>query len=120
MKAKIHTLLFALLICCNYCFAAKPGKGDAKNEANICAAQGILSCDKNTRPCAVLNKSTTRTITVKVEETFVFGNIISKKVLTFEKVNPQENKYIGCAGCIESPQGRKCIGYKIIDAWYND
>ena len=86
--------------------ALVPGQGD-----NACARM-------SSRPCAVTNKSPDRTITVKVEESFLINNTLIKKQLVLDKVAPNENRYIGCAGCTKDDLSEKCTGYKIVMAYY--
>jgi hypothetical protein len=66
----------------------------------------------------VTNKSPDRKITVKVEESFLINNILSKNVLVLDKIGPNESRYIGCAGCSKDSLDAKCTGFKILMAYY--
>jgi len=94
-------------------------KENAIKVAALVPGNGENGCAKmSTRPCAVTNKSPDRTITVKVEESFLINNTLIKKQLVLDKVAPNENRYIGCAGCSKDDISEKCTGYKIVLAYY--
>ena len=94
-------------------------KENAIRVAALCPGAGENSCAKlNTRPCAVTNKSSDRNITVKVEESFLINNTFVKKILVLDNILPNENRYIGCAGCTKDDLSDKCVGYKIVMAYY--
>ena len=77
-------------------------------------------CKLNTRPCALLNKDHGRTITVRIEESFVVNNTLSKKVIVMDKIAPGEKRYVGCAGSVTDGQNKESTGYKILLAYYDD
>ncbi len=86
--------------------------------ATLVPGIGENGCKMTTKPCAITNKSPDRTITVKVEESFLINNVIRKKIVVLDKVAPSENRYIGCAGCSKDDLSEKCTGYKIVLAYY--
>ena len=77
-------------------------------------------CKINTRPCAILNKDHSRTITVRIEESFAVNNTLSKRVIVMDKVAPGEKRYVGCAGSVTDGQNKESTGYKILLAYYDD
>ena len=100
-------------------FAQKHVAENAIKVAALVPAQGVV-CSPGTKSCAVTNKSTDRSITVKIEETFEVNKQFFKKTIMAEKVVPGENRYIGCAGCPANTAGNKCIGYKIVLAYFEE
>ena len=72
------------------------------------------------KACAITNKSADRTITVRVEESVMVNDFLQKRTRVFEKIAPKEQKFVGYAGCDASPLGEKCMGYKILLAYYDE
>ncbi len=72
------------------------------------------------KPCDIINKSSTRTITVKIEVSSVVNNFLEKKIIAIEKIGPREHKFVGYAGCDDNIMYQKCNGYKISAAYYED
>ena len=68
----------------------------------------------------VMNKSSSRTVTVRIEETTLVNNYLQKKIIAIEKIGPKEQKFVGYAGCDASALYEKCTGYKIAIAYYEE
>ena len=93
---------------------------DATKMAKLVPAINATPCKPNTKPCALTNKATDRSITVKVEETFIVDKQLHKKIIVLEKVAPGENRYIGCAGTTKDELHELSTGYKILIAHYDE
>ena len=72
------------------------------------------------KACAITNKSTDRTITVRIEESVMVNDYLQKRIKVIEKIGPKEQKFVGYAGCDANVLGEKCAGYKILVAYYDD
>lgn len=91
---------------------------DAMKVAVIVPAIGYSGCTTDTKPCAVTNKATNRSITVKVEEWFLVNKKLYSKTMVLDKITPGEIRYLGCVGHTEEGLEDKSIGYKILLAYY--
>ena len=120
MKLNYYFLIPALVLNTMHADAQIHVAPNAIRVAALVPATGSTGCMIDTKPCAVTNKGTDRTITVKVEESFLANNSIHKKVIQLDRVAPNENRYIGCAGCTKDGPDEKCLGYKIILAYYDE
>jgi len=72
------------------------------------------------KACDVINKSSSRTVTVRIEETTLVNNFLQKKIIAIEKIGPKEQKFVGYAGCDANVLYEKCTGFKIAIAYYDD
>ena len=118
MKQTLITLAIGLLSV-NTIFAQQHQVENASREAALVPAIGAKAL-ADRKACAITNKSTTRTITVRVEESVAVNDFVQKKVRVFEKIAPNEQKFVGYAGCDASPLGEKCMGFKVLLAYYDD
>ena len=118
MKIKL-ILLASTLISVSSAYAQKRVVENASNDARLIPATGAKPIDDK-KPCAVFNKSTSRTISVRVEESVMLNNFLQKKIIAIEKIGPQEQKFVGYAGCDVNVIREKCVGYKITTAYYED
>ncbi len=119
MKLKLYFTLALVTVIAINAHAQKKVQNAIKVAA-IIPTTGAGGCMMNTVPYAVTNKGSDRTITIKLEESFVFNNQLHQKVVTFERVAPNENRYIGCAGENKTPESYKAIVYKILMAYYDE
>ena len=101
-------------------YAQKRVVENAIKVATLVPAVGVTSCKMDTKPCAVTNKAADRTITVRVEASYLFNNEVRKKTVTLDRIAPSENRYIGCAGCANDGAYGTCTGYKIVLAYYDE
>lgn len=120
MKLKLYFSIVLVVFIAINANAQQKRVQNAIRVAAIVPSAGGGGCMINTLPYAVTNKANDRTITVKVEESFVFNNQLHKKVVTFDRVAPNENRYIGCAGETKTADTYKAIGYKILVAYYDE
>ncbi len=118
MKTKIFILAITL-ISANCAFAQKRIVENAGKEAALVPAKDAKVLPDR-RACAVTNKSTDRFITVRIEESVMVNNFLQKRIKVVEKIGPQEQKFVGYAGCEANPIYEKCAGYKILLAYYDD
>jgi len=100
-------------------FAQQRKVENAAKEAALVPAIGAKVLPDR-KACAVTNKSGERTITVRVEESVMVNDFLQKRTRVFEKIGPKEQKFVGYAGCDASPLGEKCMGYKVLLAYYDD
>lgn len=91
-------------------------KGNAGRDVAIVEGKG--SCANNLNPKSVVNRSTTRVAKVGIEVQVVFRGNMSKKIIIVDNLAPNENRAIGCDGCIENPTGQSCTTYKIVAAMF--
>ena len=118
MKLKI--ILFALsFISAASTFAQKRIVENAKRDALLVTANGAKVVENKTA-YAVANQSSTRTISVRLEEAVITNNYLEKKVIAVEKIGPNQQKFVGYSGCDTNVLGTKCIHYKIALAYYDD
>ncbi len=118
MKLKLYFLI-AIIALCNMNANAQNFVEDATKLAALVPGLASDACKLTTKPCVVTSKATDRTITVKIEETFIVNNELHKKTMVFEKLAPGEKRFIGCAGTIKDAQYEKSTGYKILLAYYD-
>ncbi len=118
MKQTIALLAISLLSA-TVTFGQKKMVENAAKEAALVPAIGAKILPDR-KACAITNKSDSRTITVRVEESVMINDFLQKRTRVFEKVGPKEQKFVGYAGCDASPLGEKCMGYKIMLAYYDD
>jgi len=118
MKIKLISiaLVFASI---TSAFAGNKIQEDATKDVKLVPAIRT-DATQDQKPCAVANKSLTRTITVRIEESTIVNNFLEKKTITFEKIGPNEHKFLGFAGCDDKVLYNKCTGYKILVAYYDD
>ena len=118
MKKKIYFLIAFIALSIN-AIAQKHLVENAIKEAALVPATGDYTCRINTKPCAVINKDKARTITVKVEESFLVNSALYKKIIVLDKIAPGEKRYVGCAGVPKDVQNQESTGYKILIAYYD-
>ena len=90
----------------------------AKVAALVPAKDAKVLVDR--KACAISNKSSDRTITVRIEESVMVNDYLQKRIKVIEKIGPKEEKFVGYAGCEANVLGEKCAGYKILLAYYDD
>ena len=120
MKTKLFSLIFILILSVKGVYGQDNSANNAPKDVTLGAAYGVASCDPQMKPCAIINKSTTQTITAHVEASYIISGQLVKKMLVLDKLVPGENRYVGCAGCTTAgPKAdKKCTGYKIMSAIY--
>jgi len=118
MKQTIFILAIGLFSA-SAAFGQKKLVENAAKEAALVPAIGAKVLPDR-KACAVYNKSDSRAITVRVEESVMINDFLQKRTRVFEKVAPKEQKFVGYAGCDASPLGEKCMGYKIMLAYYDE
>ncbi len=116
---KILLLAAAAIISANGAFAQKKIVENAAKVAVLVPAKGakVLTDQK---ACAITNKSSDRIITVRIEESVMVNDYLQKRIKVIEKIGPNEEKFVGYAGCEANVLGEKCKGYKILLAYYDD
>ncbi len=72
------------------------------------------------RACAVFNRSVDRIITVRIEESVMINDHLEKRVRAIEKIGPRDRKFVGYAGCEADVLGERCMGFRILVAYYDD
>ena len=118
MKLNFHFLIAVVALTT---FNARAQNRFVESALNVAfLVPGNEGCRINTKPCAVINKATNRTITVKVEESFVVNNTISKKIIVVDKLAPGEKRFVGCAGVPKDTPNDEDAGYKILLAYYDE
>ena len=115
----ILSILAIMLFSATATFAQLRTVENASKEASLVPAIGAKAL-ADRKACAITNKSADRTITVRVEESVIVNDFLQKRTLVFEKIGPKDQKFVGYAGCDASPLGEKCMGYKILLAYYDD
>ena len=118
MKQSFYFVIAIILFSINA--SAQTFVDDATKMAKLVPAINVSPCKPNTKPCALTNKAADRSITVKVEETFIVDNQLHKKIIVLEKVAPGENRYIGCAGTTRDELHELSTGYKVLNAHYDE
>ena len=119
MKAKLTLLLVTLLFCAHGSFAQKMIVENARREAVLVPAVG-QPAQPDRKACAVMNRSTDRVITVRIEESVMINDFVETKIVAIEKIAPRERRFIGYSGCETDALSRRCVGYKIIVSYYDD
>ena len=119
MKRKLVLLLALALLCAPCASFAQRVVENARREAMLVPARGVASLPDR-KACAVANRSPDRTITVRVEESVLQNDYLEKKIREVAKIGPREQKFIGYTGCDADALGQKCVGYKIIVAYYDE
>lgn len=117
MKLKFHFFIAAMALCINA--DAQGFVEDASKMAALVPGLNSDVCKLTTKPCAVTNKATDRTITAKIEESFIVNNELHQKIIVIEKLAPGEKRFIGCSGTIKDALSEKSTGYKILLAYYD-
>jgi hypothetical protein len=79
----------------------------------------VKSDTTNSRSLFIYNKSQ-RLVTVRIEESVNVDNFLQKRTMIFRKINPNEKRFIGIAGCDHFLMQEKCKGYKLLIAYYED
>ena len=120
MKVRFYFLVVVMALSITNAVAQKRVVENAIKVAALVPATGGGGCKINTRSCAILNKAPDRTITVRIEESFVVNNTLSKKVVVMDKLAPGEKRYVGCAGSVTDGLNKESTGYKILLAYYDD
>ena len=100
-------------------FAQKMVVENAWREAGLVAATGVAE-QPGKRACAVFNRSVDRVITVRIEESVMINDHLEKRVRAIEKIGPRDRKFVGYAGCDADVLGERCIGFRILVAYYDD
>ena len=100
-------------------FAQKMVVENAWREASLVAATGVAE-QPGKRACAVLNRSVDRIITVRIEESVMINDHLEKRVRAIEKIGPRDRKFVGYAGCEADVLGERCMGFRILVAYYDD
>jgi len=118
MKQTIFLLAISLFSA-TATFAQKRIVENAAKEAALVPAIGAKVLPDR-KACAVTNKSATRTISVRIEESVMVNDFLQKRIKVIEKIGPKEQKFVGYAGCDANVLGEKCQGYKILVAYYED
>ena len=118
MKLKLIFLAITLISVTNT-FAQTAFVESAMKDVKLVPASGVEAIDDQ-KPCAVANKSSSRTITVKVEESKMVNHKLEKKIIVIGKLRPNEEKFIGYAGCDASIDNSVCTGYRIALAYYDE
>ena len=118
MRQKIILLTLAI-ISVSSAFAQKRIVENAIKDVALVPAKSVKAIDDQ-KACDVFNKSSSRTITVRIEETILVNNFLQKKVIAIEKIGPKEQKFVGYAGCEANVLYEKCTGYKIAIAYYEE
>lgn len=116
---KLKTIFFALaFISATNAFAQNRVVENAIKDVALVPSKDAKMVD-NQKPCDIFNKSATRTVTVRIEESSVVNNFLQKKVIV-QKIGPKEQKFVGYAGCDGNVLYEKCTGYKINIAYYEE
>ena len=118
MRQKIILLTLAI-ISVSSAFAQKRIVENAIKDVALVPAKSVKAVDDQ-KACDVFNKSSSRAITVRIEETILVNNFLQKKVIAIEKIGPKEQKFVGYAGCEANVLYEKCTGYKIAIAYYEE
>ena len=120
MKLKFYLPIAVIALGTLNASAQKRVVENAMKVATLVPAVGTTGCKMDTKPCAITNKASDRTITVRVEASFLINNEVRKKTVTLDRIAPSENRYIGCAGCANDGLYNTCTGYKIVLAYYDE
>ncbi len=117
---KTLSLILAItIISANGALAQKRIVENAGKEVALVPAIGAkVLADR--KACAITNKSVDRTVTVRIEESVMVNDYLQKRIKVIEKIGPNEQKFVGYAGCEANVLGEKCQGYKILLAYYDD
>ncbi len=120
MNMKTLSLILAItIISANGALAQKRIVENAGKEVALVPAIGAkVLADR--KACAITNKSVDRTVTVRIEESVMVNDYLQKRIKVIEKIGPNEQKFVGYAGCEANVLGEKCQGYKILLAYYDD
>jgi len=118
MKKTIMLLAFVFIGVTNT-FAQKRMVENAMKDVALVPAKSAKALEDK-KGCDVINKSSSRTITVRIEESTLVNNFLQKKIIAIEKIGPKEQKFVGYAGCDANVLYEKCTGYKIAIAYYED
>ena len=119
MKKRIYLLFAVIFISIQPTFAQKMIVENAWSEAGLVAATGVAE-QPGKRACAVFNRSADRIITVRIEESVMINDHLEKRVRAIEKIGPRDRKFVGYAGCDADVLGERCIGFRILVAYYDD
>ena len=119
MRTNLIFLLVTLLFCAQGSFAQKMIVENAHREAVLVPAVG-QPVEPDRKACAVMNRSTDRVITVRIEESIMINDFVETKVVAIEKIAPRERRFIGYSGCETDALSRRCVGYKILVSYYDD
>ena len=112
-------LILAISLLSAPAFAQKKIVENAAKEAALVPAIGAKALPDQ-KACAITNKSATRTITVRIEESVMVNDFLQKRTMVIANIGPKEQKFVGYAGCDANVLGEKCKGYKILLAYYED
>ena len=115
----IILLAAAAIISANSAFAQKRIVENAAKMAALVPDKGAKVLTDR-KACAITNKSSDRIITVRIEESVMVNDYLQKRIKVIEKIGPNEQKFVGYAGCEANVLGEKCKGYKILLAYYDD
>jgi hypothetical protein len=89
---------------------------DPKEDAKIVNGTGF--CNKPWEFKNLKNNSTSKFITVTVQETKSDRAGTYRRTIVLERVAPQEERALGCSGCGETTTGRQCTSYAVLAAVY--
>lgn len=107
-----------ILVCTSGAFAQRLVE-NARREAMLVPAKGIQTLPDR-KACAIANRSPDRTISVRVEESIMINDFVEKHVKEISKIGPKEQKFIGYTGCETDALSQRCVGYKIVVAYYDE
>ena len=118
MKRKLFSLLAVILLYVPAAFAQRIVE-NARREAMLVPARGVAALPDR-KACAIANRSPDRTITVRVEESIMINDFVEKQIREVARIGPRDQKFIGYTGCETDALSQRCVGYKILVAYYDE
>ncbi len=118
MKGKVFFILAVIAFCATGASAQRVVE-NARREAILVPARGVAALPDR-KACAIANRSPDRTITVRVEESISINDFVEKRVREIAKIGPKDQKFIGYTGCETDALSQRCVGYKILVAYYDE
>ena len=112
-------LLCLVLVCNANTFAQTNTVENPIKDVQLTASKDYQPIEDQ-KPVDVVNRSASKTITVKIEQSILMNNYLEKKMVVLEKLAPNERRFLGYAGCDESAMHQKCVGYKVTLAYYEN
>ena len=118
MRGKVFFILSVIILYATGVSAQRIVE-NARRDAILVPARGVPALTDR-KACAIANRSPDRTITVRVEESISINDFVEKRIREVAKIGPKDQKFIGYTGCETDALSQRCVGYRIMVAYYDE